>query len=660
MKMLDGRKADAAGKDADDELLCPLCMEVLDETDRNFYPCTCDYQVCLWCLHYLRTTMGNKCPACRRDYDESTMKYKTIPRTQVNNRAHVTKKRRDPGDKDATTRDDNGASPRHRNTQNLREMRVIQRNLVYVVGIPAKLAKKEILKQHEYFGQYGKIQHIVINKSQAYNAHVGGASYTAYITYSKKYEAANAIQAIDGSYVNGKLLRASYGTTKYCTFFLKGLKCNNVDCFYLHRYGDESERISKEELTNLMHKAVKSGIGLGPHALENATMSKIHLDAANRSMDNEELDDIAKEAHLAQMDDDGVDAFTGHHLGVPSERDSSSWANVASGFKTGNDRTDSGLESLYRHTDDLHYTLAGMDSFSNDFDTYRSQKIPSDFQTSNSFVNGYLSTSDPDSNVRIGALDQHEMMKRLLGTSLLVEMERYNRGDHIIYAEEIPLRKDKMTSKLRLRQDEMVPDDSSTMMGVRWIPSSDALDSVTCHMANKRRQIDGYKGANQVSSSGDGDQPVNTTASTVNHKDIFPEDALIENIMAKVKHHMSMMDAVTKLYQSDGTLADVDVLSPKSSVAHENRGTLSDGDITPIVSSVITSMTVVSPNEPHQELMAEMYVETILDTSLLPESQLFAEMKLHEQLSEHVNKLLEAQNKRDSHFMRHLSELYAS
>lgn len=29
----------------DDEQLCPLCMEEMDATDRNFKPCSCGYQV---------------------------------------------------------------------------------------------------------------------------------------------------------------------------------------------------------------------------------------------------------------------------------------------------------------------------------------------------------------------------------------------------------------------------------------------------------------------------------------------------------------------------------------------------------------------------------------------------------------------------------------
>jgi hypothetical protein len=43
-------------------------------------------------------------------------------------------------------------------------------------------------------------------------------------------------------------VRASFGTTKYCNSFLRGLPCNNGDCLYLHELGDERDRFTKEEI----------------------------------------------------------------------------------------------------------------------------------------------------------------------------------------------------------------------------------------------------------------------------------------------------------------------------------------------------------------------------------------------------------------------------
>lgn len=52
--------------------------------------------------------------------------------------------------------------------KHLASVRVVQRNLVFVVGLPPRLADPEILKRHEYFGKFGKIHKVVINQSTSY------------------------------------------------------------------------------------------------------------------------------------------------------------------------------------------------------------------------------------------------------------------------------------------------------------------------------------------------------------------------------------------------------------------------------------------------------------------------------------------------------------
>ena len=60
---------------------------------------------------------------------------------------------------------------------NISSYRVVQRNLVFVVGLSARLADTEVLKKHEYFGKYGKIHKVVINQSTSYaGAQVRAAS----------------------------------------------------------------------------------------------------------------------------------------------------------------------------------------------------------------------------------------------------------------------------------------------------------------------------------------------------------------------------------------------------------------------------------------------------------------------------------------------------
>ena len=47
----------------------------------------------------------------------------------------------------------------------LTNMWVIRRNLVYAVGLPPLIANEDTLRKPEYFGQYGKISKIVLNRT---------------------------------------------------------------------------------------------------------------------------------------------------------------------------------------------------------------------------------------------------------------------------------------------------------------------------------------------------------------------------------------------------------------------------------------------------------------------------------------------------------------
>ncbi|KAL7545731.1 hypothetical protein ACHAWF_009084 [Thalassiosira exigua] len=56
------------------------------------------------------------------------------------------------------------------------------------------------------------------------------------------------ILALDGFYHDGRNIRASYGTSKYCSAFIKNVRCNNPDCTYLHHMGDAEDTFSKQEI----------------------------------------------------------------------------------------------------------------------------------------------------------------------------------------------------------------------------------------------------------------------------------------------------------------------------------------------------------------------------------------------------------------------------
>jgi len=72
-----------------------------------------------------------------------------------------------------------------------------------------------------------------------------------YIVYVRREDAARAIMALDGipspQGPVGQVLRANYGTTRYCDAFLKGQKCDNQGCTALHEWGGESDCFTKDD-----------------------------------------------------------------------------------------------------------------------------------------------------------------------------------------------------------------------------------------------------------------------------------------------------------------------------------------------------------------------------------------------------------------------------
>ena len=68
------------------------------------------------------------------------------------------------------------------------------------------------------------------------------------ITFNLQEDALSCILGLDGFYVDGRNIRASYGTSKYCSAFIKNVRCNNPDCTYLHCMGDSEDTFTKQEI----------------------------------------------------------------------------------------------------------------------------------------------------------------------------------------------------------------------------------------------------------------------------------------------------------------------------------------------------------------------------------------------------------------------------
>jgi len=284
----------------DDNDLCPLCCEELDMSDRNFYPCKCGYQVCMWCWHRIRESESGLCPACRTPYGDDPHEFSAVDMEEVikqnKEKAAAEKKERDrlkllgKQDSNAVSNTQNVISssssvgsassggfsnmlgghiqsardgddtmlpfsvsggakldpPKDRNQ--LSNMRVIRRNLVYAVGLPPSIATEETLRKPEYFGEYGKISKIVLNRNHNGNGDPRRASASAYVTFAHKEDTLACILALDGYYLDGRNIRASYGTSKYCSAFIKNVRCNNPDCTYLHSMGEADDTFTKQEI----------------------------------------------------------------------------------------------------------------------------------------------------------------------------------------------------------------------------------------------------------------------------------------------------------------------------------------------------------------------------------------------------------------------------
>jgi hypothetical protein len=145
----------------------------------------------------------------------------------------------------------------------LSKIRIIKKNLVHVHGFPSSLANTEKLGQFEYFGQYGKIQKILLSSKT--NTETNKKTFSVYITYSNEKEASFAILAVDSLLVEGKLIRAFFGTTKYCNYFLNNSFCPNEDkCMFLHKLVQDKDIVidintvfSYNEHLNLAKKIIQ-------------------------------------------------------------------------------------------------------------------------------------------------------------------------------------------------------------------------------------------------------------------------------------------------------------------------------------------------------------------------------------------------------------------
>ena len=146
----------------------------------------------------------------------------------------------------------------------LSNIRIIQKNIIHVHGFPKSIARTNLLKSNEYFGQYGNIVKTTI--TYKINPDNNKKLYSAYIVYSNESEAALAVLCVDSLLIYGKIIRVFFGTNKYCNNFLNNKKCPNVHkCLFIHQLASDKDIIINDDLNfsyndhiNLAKKILKS------------------------------------------------------------------------------------------------------------------------------------------------------------------------------------------------------------------------------------------------------------------------------------------------------------------------------------------------------------------------------------------------------------------
>jgi len=253
-------------EEASECLDCPLCLEVMDSTDLDFHPCAqCHYQMCLWC-HGRVMENDAKCPGCRAPYTSSESQPKTDAAeardTEDSSESNgLAMALSNFGDLNANAQSFTPSKPaRHAGKNALSDscemslfdltqtevpagmmgrIRVIQRNLMYVTNMPPAMAdQRKASSQH--FGEFGTVARLVIRTIPASKPHQSPV-VSAYVTYVEEASTALAISQLNGNFVDGKRLRASFGSNKYCNAFIRNEPCTNPRCSYLHQLSGTHE-----------------------------------------------------------------------------------------------------------------------------------------------------------------------------------------------------------------------------------------------------------------------------------------------------------------------------------------------------------------------------------------------------------------------------------
>lgn len=116
----------------------------------------------------------------------------------------------------------------------LNKIKIINLKGIFVVGIPKSL-NIDLLKEHNYLGQYGEIITIMktVNKDKSANHKY----YSVFVEFKDELSAALAIACNKDSNFRldkSKNVQISYSTNKICKFKLLKNYCNSRKCYFHH------------------------------------------------------------------------------------------------------------------------------------------------------------------------------------------------------------------------------------------------------------------------------------------------------------------------------------------------------------------------------------------------------------------------------------------
>ncbi|KAJ1282070.1 hypothetical protein BS78_03G021800 [Paspalum vaginatum] len=225
---------------------CPICLEKMDLTDQQLKPCKCGYEMCLWCWHRIMDESGGRCPGCRSVYNKD-MILGTSARNQILMELCADKsnyqKEKAKSRKQTSAKVQSG----HAEIKDPNSVRVIQRKLVYIVGMPTEFAREKLLRQKELLGQYGKIESIIIDNIGA-NQQIPDSG-RVYVTFTREEEAIRCIRVVDGYSLDGRPLKATFGVTRYCHIWLSNKECYKTNCSYVHYKASAEDICTKDDVS---------------------------------------------------------------------------------------------------------------------------------------------------------------------------------------------------------------------------------------------------------------------------------------------------------------------------------------------------------------------------------------------------------------------------